>query len=102
MSERELEEKVVDIHLKNGNGPKSVRTGKQYLDKIWPNEDIDITELISHLISWDFPKKYKPLETHYEDIYELEKRIREGKKDKAEILEEKIQRFSKEIQTKVL
>lgn len=102
LNELDIQEKVVEVHLKSGNGPKSISTGKQYIKAMWPDKNIDIVWLVSHLISWDFPKKYTPLEEDSEDIYELQKRIREGKKDKWEMLEEKIQRYSEEIQNKVL
>lgn len=92
----------MEVHLKSGKGPKSISTAKQYINAMWPDKDIDIVWLVSHLISWDFPQKYKPQEEDNEDLYELQKRIREGKKDKWEMLEEKIQQYSEEIQNKVL
>lgn len=93
LSERQLLEKVADLHIEYSYAPSSVKLGKEYLNEVFEGNDIDIIWLISHFIMCEFPQKY-PFD---EDIYEMERRIRSGKKTKKEILCEKIKKISDDM-----
>lgn len=72
-TERELLEIVVEEHIPPG---QSIRlrnggiSGKQYLDGVFESKQIDIDELICHVITLEFPQKYKPYEINLDEIRE--------------------------------
>ncbi|MBI5414060.1 hypothetical protein HZA38_00910, partial [Candidatus Peregrinibacteria bacterium] len=105
LTEKQVLERVADTHMNSKKRPKSMRSGKQYLNYVFCKDNIcyiSIFELIEHFILFEFPRKYKPLEYGNEDIFELERRIRSGEKSKKELLIEKIEKMSDEIKSKAL
>ena len=62
ITERELLEIVVGELILPGRATQLRNlgiTGKQYLDGVFEDKQIDIDELIYHIVCLEFPKKYK-------------------------------------------
>lgn len=94
--EKELFEMVVDEHIPLGQSNKWKNTGisgKRYLDEVFGNKEIDLDNLIAHLIQLEFRDKYPPTI----DLEEIRKNNREGKPSKEEILLGKIKTYHKEL-----
>lgn len=63
-SERELLEIMILEHIPPDGAIKLKNTritGKKYLDEVFGSESLNIDELIYHIITLEFSKKYKPL-----------------------------------------
>lgn len=71
ISEREILEIVAEEHIPPGKASQlknSGVTGKQYLDGVFEDKEIDIDELIYHFITLEFPKKYRPFKIDLDEI----------------------------------
>jgi|GEM_PF-5109226 len=96
-TEREILEIVVEEHIPPG---KSVRLrnsgifGKQYIDGVFESKQIDIDELIYHMITLEFPKKYKPHGINLEEIMEQN---RSGKLSPRDELKSLIKKYHSEF-----
>ncbi|PIR61224.1 MAG: hypothetical protein COU68_00530 [Candidatus Pacebacteria bacterium CG10_big_fil_rev_8_21_14_0_10_45_6] len=72
-SEQELLEIVVGEHIPPGKSTQLRNlgiSGKQYLDGVFESKLPDIDGLIYHVITLEFPKKYKPFKINLEEITE--------------------------------
>jgi len=61
-SERELLGIVIEEHIPSGKSTQLRNvgiSGKQYLDGVFESKQLDIDELIEHVIALEFPNKYK-------------------------------------------
>src|SRR3989344_7098670 len=77
-TERELLEIVVEEHIPHGKSTQLRNvgmSGKQYLDGVFESKQLDIDELIEHIIALEFPNKYKP---HHIDLDEMFKERETG------------------------
>lgn len=84
-SERELLEIVTEEHIPPGRSKRlkdCAITGRQYLDNVFEQKQIDINELIYHLITLEFPNKYKPF------TIDLEKMLESDESDKSSVEEQ--------------
>jgi len=73
MTEKELLEIVVEEHIPPGKSTRlrnSGISGKQYIDGVFESKPLDIDGLIYHIITLEFPKKYKPHKINLEEIRE--------------------------------
>src|SRR3989338_591678 len=62
LSERNLLEAVIEQHIPPGKAIRLISTGttgKQYINGVFGSEEIDIDRLVYHIITLEFPKKYK-------------------------------------------
>ncbi len=94
-SERELLEIVVGEHILPNKGIRlrnSGITGKQYIDEVFNSRSLDIKELIEHIITLEFPKKYKPSKINLEEMYDQVKNEKVSPREELRLIIEKYQR----------
>lgn len=95
--ERELLEIVVEEHIPPGKSTRlrnSGISGKQYLDGVFELKQLDVDDLIYHIIALEFPKKYKPFKINLEEIGEQN---RTGKLSVGDELKLMIKNYHKEF-----
>ena len=95
-SERGLLEMVTEEHIPPGMGIRLRNTGvtgKQYIDGVFKSKPLDIDELIYHIITLEFPKKYQPYKINFEEIRQQN---RSGKLSPRDELKLTIKNYHKE------
>ncbi len=96
-TERELLETVVEEHIPQGKSTQLRNvgmSGKQYLDGVFESKQLDVDELIEHIIALEFPNKYKP---HHIDLDEMFKERETGKLSPRNKLKLTIKNYHKEF-----
>lgn len=97
ITERELLEIVVGEHIPPGKSIRLRNSGiseKQYLDGVFESKQLDLDDLIDHIITLEFPKKYKPFKISLEEI---EEQNRNGKLSAGDELKLMIKSYHKEF-----
>lgn len=98
-TEREILEIVIEEHILPGKITRlrnSGISGKQYLDEVFESRQIDLDDLISHVIVLEFPQKYKPFEANV-NLDEIRERNRTGKLSTRDELKSLIKKYHKEF-----
>lgn len=97
ITERELLEIVVEEYISPSTSTtlkNSGISGREYLDRVFESRQLDVDDLIYHIITLEFPKKYKPLQFNIEEI---EEQIRTKKISVGDELKLMIKNYHKEF-----
>jgi hypothetical protein len=84
-TEREWLEIVAEELIPPGSSTQirnSGMPGKQYLDGVFESKPLDIDELIYHIVTLEFPQKYKPHEINIDEIREQNRTGKLSPRDK--------------------